>query len=330
MLAAAGLAGWDLLAFEAQQAFETAGEAAPPAIAHRWSEVLQWHPSLSLFWPALGREARQKRDDWQVKAAGVQVANGTAPADLEARLGQLKDQAPRLTPAIRQVEAAQEKTRHDQRWKTVQAEALSLAALDDPATPLKTIDTFLREYPETPRRADALALARTLKDDLARRQTAVDRQFVDDLMRSESLPTVSLADQIERARQFLADHPASALREEVSRRLEIYLRRLDEHDIDEVARILAQESHSVFRPDRAIPELPEEPRSRRAVRERGDRSQGSNPPRVGCLRISSGVRPRPGASRRRRRDRPAAARLSSRSFRRPVRGRRPALPGMVG
>ena len=29
-----------------------------------------------------GREARQKQAEWQVKAAGVQVANGTAPADL--------------------------------------------------------------------------------------------------------------------------------------------------------------------------------------------------------------------------------------------------------
>ena len=97
----------------------------------------------------------------------------------------------------------------------------------------QTIDAFLREYPETPRRADALALARSLKDDLAKRQTAVDRQFVDDLIRSESLPTVSLTDQIERARQFLADHPESAVREQVNSRLEMYLKRLDEHDIDQ-------------------------------------------------------------------------------------------------
>ena len=96
-----GLAGSDLLAFQRARSFEKAGEAAPPAVARRWSEMLEWHPSLSLFWPALGREARQKRDEWQVKAAGVQVANGTAPADLSARLGQLKDQAPHLTPAIR-------------------------------------------------------------------------------------------------------------------------------------------------------------------------------------------------------------------------------------
>ena len=163
----------------------------------------------------------------------MQVANGTAPADLTTRLGQLKDQAPHLRPAINAVEAAQALTKHDDRWKTVQAEALSLAALDDPAAPLQTIDAFLREYPETPRRADALALARSLKDDLAKRQTAVDQGFVDDLVRSESLPTVSLTDQIERARQFLAEHPQSAVREQVNSRLEMYLNRLDEHDIDQ-------------------------------------------------------------------------------------------------
>ncbi len=233
IVVAGGLAGWDLLAFESAQAFERAGEAAPPAVARRWSEVLEWHPSLSWFWPNKGRAARQKRDEWQVKAAGVQVANGTAPADLEVRLGQLKDQAPRLAPAIRQVEAAQAQTRHDERWKSVQGEALSLAALDDPAPPLASIDAFLREYPDTPRRVEALALARTLKDDLAKRRTAVERQFVDDLVRSESLPTMSLADQIERARQFLTDHPSSAVRAEVNSRLEMYLKRLDEHDIDE-------------------------------------------------------------------------------------------------
>jgi hypothetical protein len=228
-----GLAGTDLLAFQRASSFEHGGEGAPPAVARRWSEVLEWHPSLSFFWPRLGREARQKRDEWQVRAAGVQVANGTAPADLNVRLGELKDQAPHLTPAIRQVEAAQAESKHDERWKIVQAEALSLAALDDPSAPLSTIDAFLHEYPASPRRADALALARTLKNDLAQRRTAVERQFVDDLIRSESLPTVSLTDQIERARQFLADHPDSAAREQVNSRLEMYLTRLDEHDIDQ-------------------------------------------------------------------------------------------------
>lgn len=216
----------------AHAAIETAGDEAAPALVCCWAELLKWHPSLPLFWPALGREARSRRDEWQVKAADVQVANGTAPANLHAQLGQLKDQAPRLTPAIRKVEAAQEQVRHDVRWKIVYAEALSLAALDDPAAPLASIDQFLRDYPDTPRRAEAVVLARSLKNELAQRRTAIERQFVDDLIRAESLPTVSLSDQIDRARRFLAEHRESAARDLVQTRLEMYLQRLDEHDID--------------------------------------------------------------------------------------------------
>jgi hypothetical protein len=233
LLALGALAGSDFLAFRRASAYERAGEGAAPAVARRWSELLEWHPALSLFWPALAREARLKKGEWLVKAADVQIANGTAPADLTARLGQLKDQAPQLVPAIRQVEAAHDQLRHNERWKAVQAEASSLAAIDDPATPLAAIDEFLREYPESPRRPQALSLARSLKNELAARRFAVERQFVDDLIRSESLPNVSLSDQIERARQFLADHPDSPARPDVQRRLEEYVRKLDDRDIEQ-------------------------------------------------------------------------------------------------
>ena len=160
------------------------------------------------------------------------MANGTAPSDLTTRLGQLKDQTPQLAPAIKKVEAAHEQVRHDERWKAVQAEALSLTAIDNPAPPLATIDAFLRTYPDTPRRAEALSLARSLKSELATRQATAERRIVDDLIQSESLPNVSLSDQIERARQFLTDHPESSVRIEVEHRLESYLQRLDERDIE--------------------------------------------------------------------------------------------------
>jgi hypothetical protein len=232
MIGLCALAGSDLLAFHRASSFEKAGEEAAPAVARRWSDVLNWHPSLPLFWPALDREARLKKAEWQIKAADVQVANGTAPDDLHTRLGQLKDQAPQLAAQIRQVEAAQEQFKHNERWKTVHAEALSLSALDNPATPLAAIDAFLRDYPDTPRRAEALALASSLKNELANRRTAADRQFVADLIHAESQPNAALADQIERARQFLADHPDSSARAEVEARLELYLQKLDDIDID--------------------------------------------------------------------------------------------------
>jgi hypothetical protein len=227
------MAGYDFLAFHRATAFERVSDSAAPAVARRWSDLLEWHPSLPIFWPVLAREARLKKVEWQVKAADLQVANGTAPADLPERLGQLKDQAPQLAPEIRKVEEAQVHQRHDERWKAVQGEALSLSGADDPAIPLAAIDKFLREYPETPHRAEALRLARPLKTELASRRSAQERQILDDLIRAESLPKVSLAEQIERARQFLTEHPDSAVRAAVQHRLDEYLKRLDEHDIEQ-------------------------------------------------------------------------------------------------
>jgi GTPase SAR1 family protein len=232
VLGAIAMAGYDALGFRRALAFEREADRAAPAIARRWADLLEWHPSLGVFWPSLERQARIKRAEWQVRAAGVQVANGTADADLPTRLGGLKDQAPRLAPAIREVERAQELVRHDRRWKEVEGEARSLAAVDDPAAALAAIDGFLREFPDSPRRADALKLAEELKRELNARRHAQDRQFVEDLARSESLPGASLADLIERARQFLAEHAESPSRAEVQRRLDAYLRRLDDQDID--------------------------------------------------------------------------------------------------
>jgi GTPase SAR1 family protein len=246
MILAAGIqAGSDLLAFYQASSFERAPDSAAPAVARRWSELLEQHPSLPAFWPALAREARQKKGEWQVKAADVQIANGTAPADLIARLGQLKDQRPQLVPEIKKVEAAQEQVRHDERWKSVQAEALSLAAIDDPETPLATIDAFLRAFPETPRRTEALTLARGLKTEIATKRSAAERRIVEDLIHSESLPNVALTDQIDRARLFITEHPDSPVRPEVQHRLDIYLQKLDDRDIEQ-ARDYSRQNSTQF------------------------------------------------------------------------------------
>src|SRR5262249_54973288 len=80
LLALGALAGYDAVAFRRAAAFEREGDRAAPAIARRWSDLLEGHPSLALFWPALAREARLKKAEWLVRAADVQVANGTAEA----------------------------------------------------------------------------------------------------------------------------------------------------------------------------------------------------------------------------------------------------------
>ncbi len=66
-------------ASSARLAFEREGDRAAPAIARRWSDLLEWHPSLGLFWPGLARQARLKKAEWLVKAADVQVPTAPRP-----------------------------------------------------------------------------------------------------------------------------------------------------------------------------------------------------------------------------------------------------------
>jgi len=226
------LAGYDFWGFHRATAFEREPENPAPLVARQWSGLLAEHPSLPLFWPTLARQARLKRAEWTVKAADVQVATGAAVPDLAARLEGVREQAPQLAPAIRKVEQARELVRHDERWKEVYADALSLSAIDEPEKPLAQLDVFLREFPDTPRRAEVLALARSLKTEMTARRTAVERKLVDDMIRCESLPNASLTDLIDKARQFLADHPDSPHRSEVQTRLDDYVRKLDDRDIE--------------------------------------------------------------------------------------------------
>jgi hypothetical protein len=231
-LLVACLAGYDLWGLQRALVFEREPETTAVQVARHWAGLLNEHPSLPIFWPTLARQARLRRNEWAVKAAGEQVASGVSIPDLATRLQGISRQAPQLAPSIRQVEQASERARHDERWREVYGGAMSLAANDDPEHSLKQLDAFLREFPDTPRRAEVLALARTLKSELTARRDAVERRFVDDLIRGESLPNVSLADLIDRTRQFLAEHPDSPHRSEVEARLDDYVHKLDNSDIE--------------------------------------------------------------------------------------------------
>ncbi len=226
------LAGYDFWGYQHATAFEREPENPATLVARHWSSLLAEHPSLPIFWPSLARQARLKRNEWAVKAAGVQLASGVSVPDLAARLEGIKEQAPQLAPAIRKVEQAGELARHDERWKEVYAGALSLTASDEPEKPLAQLDAFLREFPDSPRRAEVLTLARPLKAELTARRTAAERKLVDDLIRSEALPNASFADLIDKARQFLTEHPDSPHRSEVQARLDDYVHKLDLRDIE--------------------------------------------------------------------------------------------------
>jgi GTPase SAR1 family protein len=230
LLAAA--AGYDFWGFHRSMAFESDRQNPAPRVAQHWSDMLAGHPSLPLFFPSLARQARLKQAEWTLKAAEVQLSSGMAVPDLASRLEGIKDQAPQLASAIRKVEQAGELVHHDERWNTVSALARSLSAREDPEKPLAQLDAFLREFPDSPRRGEVMALARTLKNELSARRSAAERELIEDMIRSESLPGASYSDLIERARAFLADHPESSYRVEVQGRLDGYLRKLDERDIE--------------------------------------------------------------------------------------------------
>ncbi len=222
------MATYDLLGYRAAVNFE--GKHPAPAVARRWTALLAWHPSLGYFWPSHARAAQLKQAEWTVKAAGVQVELGTAGPDLRERLTALKEQAPELAPAIRMVERAQEQVRHDERWKQVRADALTPG--DEPEKSLAAVRAFLRDYPETPKRKEGLALVDGLKSQVSARASAVERRLLDDLARAESLPGVDFRDLIDRSQQFLSDHPQSAWRGEAEQHLAGYVAKLDERDID--------------------------------------------------------------------------------------------------
>jgi hypothetical protein len=223
--------GYDWWGYQTASAFARDPGNAPSAVADRWSRWLSNHHVLPFFAPSYAREAANQKAEWTVKASDVQVAAGTIAPDLDARLEGIRNQAPQLAPAIRKVEEARELVRHDERWKDVYSQANSLGALEEPEKALASLDGFLREFPDSPRRPDVLKLARTLKDELAARQSASERRLVDELARAESLPNASLAELIDRSRRFLDEHADSPFRGEVQARLDDYIRKQDEGDI---------------------------------------------------------------------------------------------------
>ncbi len=228
LVSIAGLAGYDAWGYEQARAFEA--DHAAPAVAAHWSRLLAWHPTLPWLWPVKARDAQRRQAEWAVKGAELQVALGTAPSNLPETLTKLKEEAPALAPAIRKVEDARRQSRHDERWAEVRGQAL--APTDEPEGPLLALRSFLREYPDTPHRPEALSLVESLKTQADARRSQAERRLLDDLVRAEGLPNADFRDLIDRAQQFLMEHPDSAWRGEVTRRQEEYVRKLDERDID--------------------------------------------------------------------------------------------------
>jgi GTPase SAR1 family protein len=226
MLVAAA-AGYDAWAFQQALAFERDNPA--PAVERRWSEFVAWHPSQRYFWPSQAKVARHKLAEWRVKAAGHRLAVGTAGSELSAELIRLKDEAPDLVPDIRRVEQARDQQRHEDRWHAI--EVADLVAGERPEDGAATVRSFLRDYPQSPHKADATKLLGALEGRLSDRRDQQERHTVDALARAASLPDADLHQVIEQEKDFLDAHPDSRWRADVEALLAETTRRLDEADI---------------------------------------------------------------------------------------------------
>jgi GTPase SAR1 family protein len=225
--AVAALAGYDAWGYRAASAFERGGNP-PLAVERRWSDLLAWHPSLPVFWPASARDARLRYDRWRLKADEARVAAGTAGPGVDAELKRLKAEEPTLAPAIQRVEEAQDRRRHDEAWRVVRV--ADLAAIERPEEHLAAARKFLRDFPATAHRAEAVGLIDSLVAVVDRRRDEADRHAVEALTQAGSLPDADLEGLIRQAREFLDGHPESRRRPEAQTLLADYAARLDDRD----------------------------------------------------------------------------------------------------
>jgi GTPase SAR1 family protein len=236
-LLAAGVAGYDALGYHDAVRFERSGRPAP-AVERRWEQLLAQHPTLPWFFPNDAAQARRKRAEWQVRAAEVRLAAGTAGPELSRTIRALKEEAPELAPQIARVERAEDQARQEQAWKALRV--ADLVAIDDPAAHLAAARRYLRDFPETPHKDDAVALVKELETLVADRRARDDRQAIDALNRAAALPGAAWPDLIEQAQRFLDARPESPYRGEAEDLLKQFAARADEADIEQARRFSAE------------------------------------------------------------------------------------------
>ncbi len=243
-LLVAGAVAYDALGFQRSLSFERGHPA--PAVARRWADFLAWHPSLPLTFPARSETARRKLAEWRIKDAKVRVEVGAEDAGPKVDLTALKVENPDLAAEIRQVEDARERSRHDQSWRGLQAEAT--LADDRPEEQLAAVRSFLRQYPASPHRGQAITLATGLVSRLADRRAQHDLESVESIRRAATLPDAALPDLIQQAQDFLAKNPESRQREPARRLQDQLVRKLDERDIEKARQFSLQHPGRNFAP----------------------------------------------------------------------------------
>ncbi|GIW86147.1 MAG: hypothetical protein KatS3mg108_0471 [Isosphaeraceae bacterium] len=226
---AAGVAGYDAWGYRQALALERSA-AGPAEIERGWDRLFAWHPTLPYLFPAEAQTARLKRAEWKVRAAEHRVATGAAPPLESQRLRDLKAASPELAAQVARLEQTELQARMERDWQTLRV--ADLVAIENPAAHLDRVRQYLRHYPDTPYKDQAVALARDLEARIATQRARDERQAIDALTRAAALPDASWPDLIAQAEAFLRDHPETQYRNEVDELIRGWLLRQDEADIE--------------------------------------------------------------------------------------------------
>ncbi len=210
-VATAAVAGYDAWGYRDAVKFEQASRSAP-SVESRWSRLLAWHPTLPLFFPDRASTAHRKLQEWQIKAAEVRVATGTAGPDVASELRSIKEQSPDLVMQINRVENAQDQARQEAQWAALRV--ADLIAIEDPSAYLASLRKYLKDHPDTPHKAEAVDLTERVIELLGERRAREDRQEIDAIARASALPDVPVRDLMELRRAV----PGRAPRQPIQRR----------------------------------------------------------------------------------------------------------------
>ena len=241
-LLAGAVFGYDALGYRAARAFEH--DANPPAAVEKaWRDFVTWHPTHRFLFPKDDAIARRSLDEWSMRANGDRLKAGASLPDLAEEIRARKQASPEQAPEIAKLELALDRQKHDAAWK-----ALRIAdpvAIEKPEEYLSHLRAFLREYPDTSHKAEAVAMLGAVRKGVETRRDQDDRQALDGLVRRAGLSGASLRDLIDEAESFLSERKDSRYRGEVQELAADFARRLDDADIQK-ARQAAKDSPTNF------------------------------------------------------------------------------------
>ncbi len=223
-----GLAGYDLAGYRLAIRHEQGHSASE--IARRWTEMRSWHPTLGMFFPGMEADARSRSARWAVAAAEQKVQLGTASENVKQELAAIKDTAPELADAIAKVEAADDRRKHDEAWKRLQADA-AIPGEDVRKLRDRVVD-FMRAHPESAHREQATSMLVNLTEKIARETTDRDRKRIENLALAARMPKADLQDVLRQARAFLEQNPDSDVRQDLESLVTDVSARIDDRDIE--------------------------------------------------------------------------------------------------